>query len=94
MDASSADLPSKVRVVVRVRPFLPHEAAAAATSGKGGPASCVSVLGRRASGSSAPDDEVTVHLKDQATRSVEKVPYSIVLEFVLLRDPFRASVGF
>ncbi|XP_030449812.1 kinesin-like protein KIN-10B [Syzygium oleosum] len=66
MDASSADLPSKVRVVVRVRPFLPHEAAAAA-SGNGGPASCVSVLGRRASGSSSPDDEVTVHLKDQAT---------------------------
>ncbi|KAF7846991.1 hypothetical protein BT93_L3508 [Corymbia citriodora subsp. variegata] len=66
MDASSADLPSKVRVVVRVRPFLPHEAAAAAAAAtEGEPVPCVSVLDR-ASGS-PPDDEVTVHLKDQAT---------------------------
>ncbi|KAI3442941.1 Kinesin-like protein, partial [Psidium guajava] len=50
-----------VRVAVRVRPFLPHEAAAE----KGEPVPCVSILDR-ASGSS-PDDEVTVHLKDQAT---------------------------
>ncbi|KAL3531816.1 hypothetical protein ACH5RR_005337 [Cinchona calisaya] len=51
---------SKVRVIIRVRPFLPQE-----ISGKNGdnPFSCVSVL------DSEPKycDEVTVHLKDQET---------------------------
>lgn len=51
---------SKVRVVIRVRPFLPQE-----ISGKhGDPISCVSVV----DSDSKSCDEVTVHLKDQQTR--------------------------
>ncbi|KAJ1263235.1 hypothetical protein BS78_09G167700 [Paspalum vaginatum] len=48
-----------VRVLLRVRPFLPSEAASAATS------SCVSLLG------SHPGGEVTVQLKDQHTSRSE-----------------------
>ncbi|KAL3753795.1 hypothetical protein ACJRO7_001092 [Eucalyptus globulus] len=66
MDAPSADLPSKVRVVVRVRPFLPREAAAT----EGEPVPCASVLDR--AGGSLPHGEVTVHLRDQATSRNER----------------------
>lgn len=52
---------SKVRVIVRLRPFLPQEI----SSRKGNPVSCVSLHG---SGSSF--DEVTLLLKDQETRFV------------------------
>jgi kinesin family protein 22 len=53
---------SKVRVIVRVRPFLSHEIPAK----NGNPSSCISVL------DPDPDsrDEVTVHLQDPDTRSV------------------------
>ncbi|XP_021687674.2 kinesin-like protein KIN-10B isoform X1 [Hevea brasiliensis] len=47
---------SKVRVIVRVRPFLPHEIAAK----NGNPSSCISVVGRDCD----PREEVTVRLKD------------------------------
>lgn len=50
---------SKVRVVVRVRPFLSQEISAK----KGNPKSCISVLDKE-SGSC---NEVTVHLKDPNT---------------------------
>ncbi|KAL6987616.1 hypothetical protein U1Q18_013362 [Sarracenia purpurea var. burkii] len=50
---------SKVRVIVRVRPFLPHEIAA--RNGKSTP--CVSVIDSE----SDCGGEVTVHLKDQET---------------------------
>lgn len=51
---------SKVRVVVRVRPFLPKEIA----SRNGDPVSCVSVLDRELGST----EEVSVYLKDQLTR--------------------------
>ncbi|KAK9290306.1 hypothetical protein L1049_008473 [Liquidambar formosana] len=50
---------SKVRVVVRVRPFLPHEINAQ----NGNPIPCVSVLDQECEAG----DEVAVHLKDQQT---------------------------
>jgi len=57
---------SKVRVIVRVRPFLAHE-----TSTKNGnPVSCISVLERDFE---VPQEEVAVYLKDPQTRS-HKVP--------------------
>lgn len=59
MDASCT---SKVRVIVRVRPFLSHEIPAK----NGNPSSCISVLDR----DSDSRDEVTVHLQDPETRSV------------------------
>ena len=52
---------SKVRVIVRVRPFLPHEIAAAKN---GNPISCVSVLDQDCESG----EEVVVHLNDQETR--------------------------
>lgn len=63
-DLSSAEQfsVSKVRVVVRVRPFLPHEIA----SRSGVPISCVSVLDRGLGSA----DDVSVYLKDQLTRLV------------------------
>ena len=51
---------SKVRVIVRVRPFLPHEIAAAKN---GNPISCVSVLDQDCESG----EEVVVHLNDQET---------------------------
>ncbi|KAJ9694704.1 hypothetical protein PVL29_010264 [Vitis rotundifolia] len=51
---------SKVRVIVRVRPFLPHEIAAAKN---GNPISCASVLDQ----DSESGEEVVVHLNDQET---------------------------
>lgn len=52
---------SKVRVIVRVRPFLPHEIAAAKD---GNPISCASVLDQDCDSG----QEVVVYLKDQETR--------------------------
>lgn len=52
---------SKVRVVVRVRPFLPHEV----TANKEYPTPVVSVLQQECQ----PADEVAVYLKDKETRS-------------------------
>ncbi|KAK4801048.1 hypothetical protein SAY86_021535 [Trapa natans] len=54
---------SKVRVVVRVRPFLPQEI----SSRSGDPVSCVSVLDREFGSS----EEVSVYLKDQLTSRSE-----------------------
>ncbi|KAL2336618.1 hypothetical protein Fmac_011064 [Flemingia macrophylla] len=51
---------SKVRVIVRVRPFLAHETSAR----NGDPVSCISVLDR---GFEPPQDEVAVYLKDPLT---------------------------
>ena len=51
---------AQVRVIVRLRPFLPHEI----SSRNGHPISCVSLQESEAS----PSNEVTVLLKDQATR--------------------------
>ncbi|KAL6336740.1 hypothetical protein AAG906_036054 [Vitis piasezkii] len=51
---------SKVRVIVRVRPFLPHEIAAAKN---GNPISCASVLDQDCESG----EEVVVHLNDQET---------------------------
>jgi len=57
---------SKVRVIVRVRPFLAHE-----TSTKNGdPVSCISVLEQDFE---LPQEEVAVYLKDPQSRS-DKVP--------------------
>ncbi|EXC30985.1 Kinesin-like protein KIF22 [Morus notabilis] len=53
--SSSSFAKSKVRVIVRVRPFLPHEA----TSGEQMP--CVSVLDQEE------EEEVAVYLKDKET---------------------------
>lgn len=55
---------SKVRVIVRVRPFLPQE-----FSSRNGeqPASCISLVDQESEPSG---DEVTVFLKDQETRLV------------------------
>ncbi|KAG5550217.1 hypothetical protein RHGRI_015247 [Rhododendron griersonianum] len=50
---------SKVRVIIRVRPFLPHETA----SRNGNSTPCVSVLGSELDST----QEVTVHLKDPET---------------------------
>ncbi|KAG5092060.1 hypothetical protein JHK82_050838 [Glycine max] len=50
---------SKVRVIVRVRPFLAHE-----TSSRNGVVSCISVLDQDFE---SPQDEVTVYLKDPLT---------------------------
>ncbi|OAY43563.1 kinesin-like protein KIN-10B isoform X2 [Manihot esculenta] len=47
---------SKVRVIVRVRPFLPHEI----TAKNGNPSSCISVVDQDCD----PREEVTVRLKD------------------------------
>ncbi|KAJ6363030.1 hypothetical protein OIU78_003259 [Salix suchowensis] len=60
MDASCT---SKVRVIVRVRPFLSHEIPAK----NGNPSSCISVLDR----DSDSRDEVTVHLQDPETSRKE-----------------------
>ncbi|OWM82309.1 kinesin-like protein KIN-10B [Punica granatum] len=54
---------SKVRVVVRVRPFLPHEIA----SRNGDPVSCLSVLDQEFGS----PEEVSVYLKDQLTSRSE-----------------------
>ncbi|CAA2974241.1 kinesin KIN-10B [Olea europaea subsp. europaea] len=51
---------SKVRVIIRVRPFLPHEI----SSKNSNPISCISLLN---SESVPSGDEVTVHLKDPET---------------------------
>ncbi|CAA3011211.1 kinesin KIF22 [Olea europaea subsp. europaea] len=51
---------SKVRVIIRVRPFLPHEF----SSKNSNPISCISLLN---SESVPSGDEVTVHLKDPET---------------------------
>lgn len=51
---------TKVRVIVRVRPFLSREI----NSIGGNPISCVSVLNSECERS----DDVTVHLKDHETR--------------------------
>lgn len=51
---------AKVRVIVRVRPFLPRES----NSIDGKTISCVSVLNSECQSS----DDVTVHLKDHETR--------------------------
>ncbi|GMP50790.1 hypothetical protein CsSME_00017269 [Camellia sinensis var. sinensis] len=56
---SNSNSISKVRVVVRIRPFLPHEIAAR----NGNSTPCVSVLDSELES----DHEVTVHLKDQET---------------------------
>ncbi|GER28605.1 kinesin-like protein [Striga asiatica] len=53
---------SKVRVVLKLRPFLPHEA----SSENGNPRSCVSVQGSEPSA-----DEITVVLKDHETSRKE-----------------------
>ncbi|KAK6942949.1 Kinesin motor domain [Dillenia turbinata] len=58
-NSATRTLISKVRVVVRVRPFLSHEIDAK----RGHPVSCVSVLDPEIESK----DEVTVHLKDQET---------------------------
>uniref|UniRef100_A0A5B7BJ78 Kinesin-like protein n=1 Tax=Davidia involucrata TaxID=16924 RepID=A0A5B7BJ78_DAVIN len=50
---------SKVRVIVRVRPFLPHEIVAK----NGNPVPCASVLDTELDSS----EEITVHIKDQET---------------------------
>ncbi|KAG5022523.1 hypothetical protein JHK82_018432 [Glycine max] len=50
---------SKVRVIVRVRPFLAHE-----TSARNGDVSCISVLDQD---SESPQDEIAVYLKDPLT---------------------------
>lgn len=52
-------LVTKVKVIVRVRPFLPQEI----NSRDGKPISCVSVLNSE----SEPSEDVTVHLKDYET---------------------------
>lgn len=52
---------SKVRVIVRARPFLPHEIASAKN---GNPISCASVLDQDCESG----EEVVVHLNDQETR--------------------------
>lgn len=52
---------SKVRVIVRVRPFLAHET----STRNGDPVSCISVLDRD---SEFPQQEVAVYLKDPDTR--------------------------
>lgn len=54
---------SKVRVIVRVRPFLPQEI----LSKDGNLKSCISVLDQNF----GPCDEVAVHLSDPHTRSVK-----------------------
>ena len=51
---------SKVRVIVRVRPFLPHEIAAAKN---GNPILCTSILDQDCESG----EEVVVHLNDQET---------------------------
>lgn len=53
---------SKVRVIVRVRPFLPHEI----TAKNGNPSSCISVVDQDCD----PREEVTVRLKDPDSRCV------------------------
>ena len=55
---------SKVRVIVRVRPFLPHEIAAAKN---GNPTSCTSILDQDCESG----EEVVVHLNDQETSGRE-----------------------
>ncbi|KAF5737166.1 kinesin-like protein KIF22 isoform X2 [Tripterygium wilfordii] len=54
---------SKVRVIVRVRAFLPHEIA----SGNRNPTSCISAIEK----DFLPREEVAVHLKDPYTRRSE-----------------------
>ena len=60
---SSSSISSMVRVIVRVRPFLPHE-----TNGIN-PTPCVSLLNNSHFDPNQ-EEEVTVHLKDQGTRCV------------------------
>lgn len=55
-----ASFVSKVRVIVRVRPFIPEEI----SRKNGNPISCVSVLDPELES----PDEVRVHLKDQDSR--------------------------
>ena len=64
---------SKVRVIVRVRPFLPHEISAR----NGDPVSCISVLDRDFESA---EDEVAVYLKDPQTRS-EKISIFFFFQF-------------
>lgn len=58
MEMKTSTPNSKVRVVLRVRPFLSREIAAT----NGTLSSCISVP------DSEPNEEVTVHLKDADTR--------------------------
>lgn len=60
---SSSSISSMVRVIVRVRPFLPYE-----TNGRN-PTPCVSLLNNSQFDPNV-EDEVTVHLKDQGTRYI------------------------
>ncbi|XP_010685130.1 kinesin-like protein KIN-10B [Beta vulgaris subsp. vulgaris] len=59
----SSTTTSNVRVIVRVRPFLPHEIALSTEE----PISCVSILAT----DSAFDDEISVYLKDQQSSRQE-----------------------
>lgn len=60
MEALEGSATSKVRVIVRVRPFLPHEIAAQ----NGDQTPCASVLEQE----SHSTEEVVVHLKDKESR--------------------------
>lgn len=59
--AMNTNSTSKVRVIVRVRPFLPHEIAAQ----NGDQTPCASVLEQESQSST---EEVVVHLKDKESR--------------------------
>ena len=67
---------SKVRVIVRVRPFLAHE-----TSSRNGDVSCISVLDQDFE---SPQDEVTVYLKDPLTRSHKVSTFGFFCGWILV----------
>lgn len=60
--SSSSSTVSKVRVIVRVRPFLPHQFPNDNHINNISPIPCASLIDANS------EEEVTVHLKDQATR--------------------------